>query len=76
MPRVRGNVEKRNIVLKIVTYNRLEKFLIELMGKRGSSKITFDDAINALLDEHEGKVKKVERDKTGELGRCSSRNEI
>lgn len=50
MARSRKNVSKRNIVLKIETYNRLEKFLIELMKEKSSHRITFDEAVNALLD--------------------------
>ena len=50
--RSKGNVKKRNIALRIETYNRLEKFLTELIRERGSPRITFDDAINALLDKH------------------------
>ena len=53
MGKSRKNVDKRNIALKIETYDRLEKFLLELMTNRGSPRITFDEAINALLDEHE-----------------------
>jgi len=53
MPRPRKNVRKRNVALKIETYERLEKYLIELIRERGSPRLTFDDAINALLDEHE-----------------------
>ncbi len=45
----RKNVAKRNIVLKIETYERLEKYKIRLMDEKGDSRITFDDAINILL---------------------------
>jgi len=54
MVRPRKNVSKRNIALRIETYERLERFLLELMRKRGTTRVTFDEAINALLDEHEG----------------------
>lgn len=46
----RKKVEKRNIVLKIETYDRLEKYKIKLMSEKGDSRITFDDAINFLLN--------------------------
>lgn len=46
----RKKVTKRNIVLKIETYERLEKHKIKLMSERENSRITFDDVINALLD--------------------------
>jgi hypothetical protein len=55
MVRPRKNVSKRNIALRIETYERLERFLLELMRKRGTARVTFDEAINALLDEHEEK---------------------
>jgi hypothetical protein len=48
-----SKIKKRNISLHINTYNRLEKFLIKLMEERGTTKVTFDEAINSLLDEHE-----------------------
>ncbi|MDF2955706.1 MAG: hypothetical protein OD815_001322 [Candidatus Alkanophagales archaeon MCA70_species_2] len=53
MPKSRKRVSKRNIVLKIETYNRLEKFLLEVMKKKGSPRVTFDEAVNFLLDEYE-----------------------
>lgn len=43
-------VSKRNIVLKIETYDRLEKCKIKLMSEKEDSRITFDDVINFLLD--------------------------
>lgn len=49
----RNGVKKRNVVLRIETYQRLQKYLLELMQKRGDPRITFDDAIATLLDEHE-----------------------
>ncbi len=51
--RTNSNVLKRNIVLRIETYERLQKYLLELMQKRGSPRVTFDEAITTLLDEHE-----------------------
>lgn len=42
-------LEKRNVVLKIKTYERLEKYKIKLINEMGDSRITFDDAINTLL---------------------------
>jgi len=52
MPRSRKNVSRRNIVLKIETYNRLEEFLFEVMKKKNSPRVTFDEAVNFLLDEY------------------------
>jgi hypothetical protein len=41
---------ERPITLKIVTYRRLDKFKAKLIGDRGASNVTFDEAINVLLD--------------------------
>ena len=46
----RENVSKRNINLNIKTYERLEKYKIKLMNERGDSRVTYDDAINTLLE--------------------------
>lgn len=46
----RKKVAKRNVVLKIDTYERLEKFKIKLISEKEDSRLTFDDAINFLLD--------------------------
>lgn len=46
----RKGVTKRNIVLKIETYDRLEKYKIKLMSEKGDSRIAFDDVISYLLD--------------------------
>ena len=53
MPKPRSShVRRRNIALKIETYERLEKFLLELSRERGK-RLTFDDAVKALLDIYE-----------------------
>ena len=57
MVKVRKSVDKRNIVLRMETYSRLEKYLVELVKGIGSPRITFDDAVNALLDEHDKQKK-------------------
>ena len=55
MPKPRSShVRRRNIALKIETYERLERFLLELSKERGK-RLTFDDAVSALLDEHESR---------------------
>ena len=46
----RKDVKKRNVALKIETYERLEKYKIKLMSEKEDSRLTFDDVINALLD--------------------------
>ncbi len=44
------NASTRNVALKITTYKRLNKFLVELVRERQSRDITFDGAINELLN--------------------------
>jgi hypothetical protein len=46
----RKNVEKRNVVLKIETYARLDRYKIKRMNEKGDSSLSFDDVINDLLD--------------------------
>jgi len=46
----RKKVEKRNVVLKIETYERLERFKVQLISEKNNSRLSFDDAINNLLD--------------------------
>ena len=46
----RRKVEKRNVVLKIETYERLDRWKIKLIIEKGDSRITFDDVINYLCD--------------------------
>lgn len=46
----RKTVQKRNIVLKIETYEKLEQYKAKLIGKKGDSRLTFDDAIKELID--------------------------
>lgn len=48
--RQKANASRRNVVLRIETYNRLEKYLVELVKRRGIPRISFDEAINELLD--------------------------
>jgi len=43
----------RNVVLKITTYERLQRFLVDLVSKRGTPRVSFDEAITELLDRAE-----------------------
>ena len=54
MEKLRKHVRKREIMLNIDTLNRLERCLLELRNENRSSRISLDEAINTLLDEHEG----------------------
>ncbi|MDQ4056983.1 MAG: hypothetical protein M3156_06150 [Thermoproteota archaeon] len=44
------SVEYRNVRLSIDTYKKLDKYLIELIQKRGDRRISFDEAIRSLID--------------------------
>ncbi|MCW3983209.1 MAG: hypothetical protein NWE96_04360 [Candidatus Bathyarchaeota archaeon] len=46
----RKEVNTRNVVLKIETYNRLDRYKVRLISEKGNSKLTFDDVLNDLLD--------------------------
>lgn len=39
----------RNVVLKTETYEKLDQYKAKLIGERKTTSITYDDAINALL---------------------------
>jgi hypothetical protein len=49
----RKNVKKRNVSLKIETYEKLEQYKIKLMSEKGNSRLTFDDVVNSLLKERD-----------------------
>lgn len=40
----------RNVRLKMETYDKLEKYLLDLMQERGTPWLTLDDAVNSLLE--------------------------
>jgi hypothetical protein len=40
----------RTVVLKAETYKKLDQYKIKLIGKKKDSSVTYDDAINELLD--------------------------
>jgi hypothetical protein len=40
----------RNVVLKVETYERLDRYKAKLIGERKTSGVTYDDAINELLE--------------------------
>ena len=44
------NVPNRNIRLKIETYEKLQKYLLNLMQEKGTPWLTLDDAVNNLLE--------------------------
>ena len=52
MRRPRPDATRRVIMLKIGTYRKLREYLEELRSEVGG-RVTFDDAVGALLAEHE-----------------------
>ena len=44
------SVEYRNVRLSIETYKKLDKYLIELIQKRGDRHISLDEAIKSLIE--------------------------
>jgi hypothetical protein len=44
------SVEYRNIRLSIETYKKLDKYLIELIQKKGDRRISLDEAIKSLIE--------------------------
>jgi hypothetical protein len=38
--------------LYIDTYNKLDRYLLELMQKRGDRRLSFDEAIKSLIEDH------------------------
>jgi hypothetical protein len=54
-------VEYRNVRLSIETYKKLDRYLLELIQKRGDRRISLDEAINSLIEAYYShtKAKKV-----------------
>lgn len=47
------DAKRRNVVLKIETHRRLQKCLLELQNEHENPNLSMNDAVSALLDEHE-----------------------
>ena len=43
-------VRIRNVRLKMETYDKLERYLLDLMQEKGTPWLTLDDAVNSLLE--------------------------
>ena len=43
-------VRIRNVRLKMETYDKLEKYLLDLMQEKGTPWLTLDDAVDNLLE--------------------------
>lgn len=48
----KDSVKYRNVRLSIETYNKLDRYLLELMQKRGDRRVSLDDAIKSLIEEY------------------------
>ncbi len=45
-------IEYRNVRLSIDTYKKLDKYLLELIQKKGDRHISLDEAIKSLIQEY------------------------
>jgi len=63
----------KTIRLKEKTYRRLEHFKLELIRIRRDPRITFDEVINALLDERKERVRDEEGEARGLMSSHSGR---
>jgi hypothetical protein len=57
----KDDMDYRNVRLYIDTYNKLDRYLLELMQKRGDRRLSFDDAIKTLIEDHYSYKKERER---------------
>jgi len=58
-------VPVKSVRLVVHTYERLEKLKVELIQQRGKPQVSFDNAINQLLDEHYGLISAKNSKTTG-----------
>jgi hypothetical protein len=52
-------VEYRNVRLSIKTYEKLDKYLIELIQKKGDRHISLDEAIKLLIEDYYKNNRKI-----------------
>ncbi|MFZ0893767.1 MAG: hypothetical protein WAZ77_04620 [Candidatus Nitrosopolaris sp.] len=52
----KDTVEYRNVRLSIETYTKLDKYLLELIQKRGDRRLSLDDAIDSLIEDYYSKI--------------------
>jgi hypothetical protein len=48
----KATVEYRNVRLSIDTYKKLDKYIIELIQRKGNRRISLDEAIKSLIDDY------------------------
>jgi hypothetical protein len=54
----KDSVKYRNIRLSIDTYNTLDRYLLDLIQKKGDRRLTLDDAIKSLIEDYHSKKTK------------------
>jgi hypothetical protein len=57
----KDDTDYRNVRLNIDTYNKLDRYLLELMQKRGDRRLSFDEAIKSLIEDYYLYKKEKER---------------
>jgi hypothetical protein len=57
----KDDTDYRNVRLYIDTYNKLDRYLLELMQKRGDRRLSFDEAIKSLIEDHYSDKSEKER---------------
>ena len=57
----KDETDYRNVRLDIDTYNKLDRYLLELMHKRGDRRLSFDEAIKSLIEDHYSDKSEKER---------------
>jgi hypothetical protein len=57
----KDDTDYRNVRLNIDTYNKLDRYLLELMQKRGDRRLSFDEAIKSLIEDYYSYKKEKER---------------
>jgi hypothetical protein len=57
----KDDTDYRNVRLDIDTYNKLDRYLLELMQKRGDRRLSFDEAIKSLIEDHYSDKSEKER---------------
>ncbi len=49
----KGKQKQHSVMLKSETFSRLDAFKAKVIGEKRTSKVSFDDVINQLLDNAE-----------------------
>jgi hypothetical protein len=57
----KDDTDYRNVRLDIDTYNKLDRYLLELIQKRGDRRLSFNEAIKSLIEDHYSSKSEKER---------------